>query len=257
MIHELADVHPEAMIADDVEVGPWTSIGPRVEIGAGSWVGPHVVIKGPTKIGRNNKVYQFSSIGDDPQDVTYQGEDTFLEIGDNNVIREYCMINRGTVKGGGLTELGNNNFLMAYVHIGHDCHVSNDIIMTNYAALSGHVTIEDHAIIGGYSAIHQFCTIGKYSFVTKATYITKDVLPYIIVAGNSSPSAFGLNSVGLKRHGFAQETIDQLRRAYKIIFRKGNTVQQAIADLLEMVPGCPEIKSLIDAMQNSERGIVR
>ena len=256
MIHKFADIHPDANIADDVTVGPWTSIGADVEIGSGTWIGPHVVIKGPTKIGKNNKIHQFSSIGDDPQDVTYAGEPTELTIGDNNIIREFCMINRGTVKGGGLTKIENNNFFMAYVHIAHDCLVGNNTIFANYAALSGHVIIEDFAIIGAYSAIHQFCTVGEHSFIAKATYVTKDVVPYVMIAGHTA-SACGLNTVGLKRRGFSPETVENLRRAYKSIFRRGLTVQQSIVELMEMIPECPEVRSFIDALKNSERGIVR
>lgn len=257
MIDPKADVHLEAKIADDVVVGPWTVIGPEVEIGPGSWVGPHVVIKGPTKIGRNNQIFQFSSVGDAPQDVTYAGERTVLEIGDDNIIREYCMINRGTVKGGGLTKIGNKNFLMAYVHIAHDCHVGDHTIFANYAALSGHVNVEDYAIIGGYSAVHQFCTIGAHSFVAKATYLTKDVAPFVVVAGGHAPTTCGINSKGIKRRGFTSEDIENLRRAYKVIFRRGLTVQQALVELHEMLPNCAAIGDFISALEKSTRGIVR
>jgi len=159
MLVKNVDIHPSAKIADDVEIGPWSVIGADVEIDSGTWVGPHVVIKGPTKIGKNNKIFQFSSIGDAPQDVTYAGEKTTLEIGDNNTIREYCMINRGTPKGGGATRIGDHNFLMAYAHIGHDCMVGNQTILTNYAALAGHVEVGDYTIIGAYAAVHQFCVL--------------------------------------------------------------------------------------------------
>ncbi len=256
MIDKHAIIHPSAKIADSVAIGPWTVVGADVEIGEGTWIGPHVVINGPTKIGKNNKIFQFSSIGDAPQDMTYKGENTCLEIGDGNTIREYCMINRGTVKGGGLTKIGNDNFLMAYVHIAHDCIVGNETMFANYAALSGHVIIEDYAIIGGYAAVHQFCTVGKYSFVTRATYITKDVIPFIIVAGYN-PEASGLNMVGLKRRGFSTETLENLRRAYKIVFRRSLTVQQALDELVELASVCPEVQQIIDALKKSERGIVR
>lgn len=256
MIDSRVQIDPSAKIAEDVEIGPWTVIGPDVEIDSGCWIGPHVVINGPTRIGKNNKIHQFSSLGDAPQDVTYQGEDTVLEIGDNNVIREYCMLNRGTIKGGGRTKIGNNNYLMAYAHIGHDSIVGDNIIMVNYSALSGHVVVHDHAIIGGYSAVHQFCTVGSHAFIAKGTYVTKDVLPYIMIAGHT-PGACGLNTVGLKRRGFSTDAVESLRRAYKVIFRRGLTVQQAIVELLEMVPDCPEVRPLIEALQQSERGIVR
>ncbi|TAL60600.1 MAG: acyl-ACP--UDP-N-acetylglucosamine O-acyltransferase [Legionella sp.] len=256
MIDERAIIHPSAKLAKGVTVGPGTIIGPDVEIGENTWIGPHVVIEGPTTIGKNNKIFQFASVGDAPQDITYQGEPTRLEIGDNNVIREYCMISRGTLKGRGVTCVGDNNFLMAYSHIGHDCIVGNNIIMVNYAALSGHVTINDYAIIGGYAAIHQFCLVGAYAFIARATYVTKDVLPYVMIAGHAT-SACGINTVGLRRRGFSSSAIDGLRRAYKIIFRKGLTVQQAVTDLELMQGECPEVIPMIDALNQSTRGIVR
>lgn len=256
MIDERAMIHPSAKIAEGVSIGPGSFIGPDVEIGENTWVGPHVVIQGPTKIGKNNKIFQFASVGDEPQDITYQGEPTRLEIGDNNVIREYCMISRGTVKGGGLTRIGDHNFLMAYAHIGHDCMVGNHIIMVNYSALSGHVILEDYAIIGAYAAIHQFCLVGAYAFIARATYITKDVLPYVLIAGHTT-SACGINTVGLRRRGFSSAAIDGLRRAYKIIFRKGLTIQQAVSELEKMQEDCPEVCMMIDAINKSTRGIVR
>ncbi|KTD15908.1 acyl-ACP--UDP-N-acetylglucosamine O-acyltransferase [Legionella israelensis] len=256
MISKNAIIHPSAKLAKDVIVGAGTVIGADVEIGEGTWIGPHVVIEGPTVIGKNNKIFQFASIGDEPQDITYQGEPTRLEIGNNNVIREYCMISRGTVKGGGVTKIGNHNFLMAYSHIGHDCMVGNHIIMVNYAALSGHVILHDYAIIGAYAAVHQFCHVGAYAFIARATYVTKDVLPYVMIAGHTT-SACGINTVGLRRRGFSSSVIDQLRRAYKIIFRKGLTVQQAIMELELMQQECPEIVPMIDVLNQSTRGIVR
>ncbi len=256
MIDESAIIHSSAKIAAGVSIGPGSYIGADVEIGEGTWIGPHVVIQGPTTIGKNNKIFQFASVGDEPQDITYKGEPTRLEIGDNNIIREYCMISRGTVKGGGLTKVGNHNFLMAYAHIGHDCMVGNHIIMVNYSALSGHVVLEDYAIIGAYAAIHQFCLVGAYAFIARATYVTKDVLPYVMIAGHTT-SACGINTVGLRRRGFSSEAIDTLRRAYKIIFRKGFTVQQALEALEQMLDECVEITPIIAALKSSTRGIVR
>lgn len=256
MIDDRAIIHSSAKLAKGVSVGPGSIIGADVEIGEGTWVGPHVVIEGPTVIGKNNKIFQFASVGDEPQDITYQGEPTRLEIGDNNIIREFCMISRGTVKGGGLTRLGNHNFLMAYTHIGHDCMVGNHVIMVNYAALSGHVVINDFANIGAYAAIHQFCHIGAYAFIARATYVTKDVLPYIMIAGHTT-AACGINTVGLRRRGFSSSAIDCLRRAYKIIFRKGLTVQQAVAELELLQKDCPEVLPMIDVLNQSTRGIVR
>lgn len=256
MINESAIIHPSAKLAEGVSIGPGSFIGADVEIGEGTWVGPHVVIQGPTTIGKHNKIFQFASVGDEPQDITYQGEPTRLEIGDNNIVREYCMISRGTVKGGGLTRIGNNNFFMAYSHVGHDCMVGNHTIMVNYAALSGHVILNDFAIIGAYAAVHQFCHIGTYAFIARATYVTKDVLPYVMIAGHAT-SACGINTVGLRRRGFSSSAIDHLRRAYKIIFRKGFTVQQAVAELEMMSRDCPEVIPMIDVLNNSSRGIVR
>lgn len=256
MIDERAMIHPSAKLAAGVTVGPGSVIGANVEIGENTWIGPHVVIEGPTVIGKNNKIFQFASVGDEPQDITYQGEPTRLEIGDNNVIREYCMISRGTVKGGGITRIGNDNFFMAYSHVGHDCDVGNHIIMVNYSALSGHVIINDYAIIGAYAAVHQFCHVGAYAFIARATYVTKDVLPYVMIAGHMT-SACGINTVGLRRRGFSSTAIDLLRRAYKIIFRKGLTVQQAVAELELMQNDCPEVIPMIDVLNNSSRGIVR
>lgn len=256
MINEHAMIHPSAKIAKGVTIGPGTIIGPDVEIGEGTWVGPHVVIQGPTVIGKNNKIFQFASVGDEPQDITYQGEPTRLEIGDNNIIREFCMISRGTVKGGGLTRVGDHNFFMAYTHVGHDCMVGNHVIMVNYSALSGHVEINDYANIGAYAAVHQFCKVGAYAFIARATYVSKDVLPYLMIAGHNS-SACGINTVGLRRRGFSSEAIDGLRRAYKVIFRKGLTVQEAIVELELLQVDCQEIAPMIEILKQSTRGIVR
>jgi UDP-N-acetylglucosamine acyltransferase len=256
VISKHALIDSSARLAEGVTVGPGTIIGADVEIGENTWIGPHVVIEGPSKIGKNNKIFQFSSIGDAPQDATYQGEPTCLEVGDNNVIREYCMLSRGTVKGGGLTRVGNHNYLMAHVHVGHDCILGNHIIMVNHSALSGHVVVHDYANIGGYAAVHQFCHVGESAFIARATYVTKDVLPYVMIAGHDS-AACGVNTVGLRRRGFSSESIDAIRRAYKIIFRKGLTVQQALAELEALQVEFPEVISLMDALNKSTRGIVR
>ncbi len=256
MIDVQAYIDPKAKIAPNVTIGPWTWIGPDVEIDEGTTVGAHVVIKGPTKIGKDNRIFQFASIGDDPQDISYQGETTYLDIGDRNLIREYCMINRGTKKGGSITKIGHDNYFMAHTHVGHDCHLGNHTILTNHAALSGHATIDDYAIIGAYSAVHQFCHVGEHAFVGKSSYVTKDVLPYIIVDGRT-PTAYGVNSRGLKRRGFTSETIDGLKRAYKIIFRQGLTVSQALAKLDELVSDCPDVAKMMAILTESERGIIR
>lgn len=256
MIHPNAVIHPSAKIADTVEIGPWTVIGADVEIEEHTWIGPHVVISGPCNIGPHNKIFQFSSVGEAPQDKRYKGEETRLEMGGHNVIREFCTIHRGTPTGKGITRIGHHNMLMAYSHIAHDCHIGDNTIFTNNASISGHVTVEDYAIIGAFSGVHQFCTIGAHSFIARASMIPKDVLPYVMISGNDAQVA-GLNTEGLKRRGFTPDKILSLRRAYKIIFRQGNTVKQAIAQLQEMVSECPEINHFIDRLANSQRGIVR
>ncbi len=255
-IDERAIIHPTAKIDEDVEIGPWTLIGPNVEVGAGTCIGSHVVIKENTKIGKHNKIHAFASLGDDPQHKGYTGADTFLEIGDRNIIREYCTLNRGTEEGGGVTRIGNDNFLMAYVHVAHDCVVGNETVFVNNSSLAGHVHVSDFATLGGFVGVHQRCFIGAYSFISRAAMVTKDVLPYILVANNPS-GAHGLNKVGLKRHGFTTETLASLQQAYRVIFTSKLLVADAIAELQKMVATCPEIKLLIDGLNHSERGIVR
>lgn len=256
MIDSRTVIDPSARIADNVTIGPWSVIGPDVEIGEGTVIGPHVVIKGPTKIGRDNKIYQFASVGDDPQDKKYAGEKTRLEIGDRNIIRECATINRGTVQGGGVTRIHDDNLIMAYVHIGHDCTIGNNTIFSNNASLAGHVTVQDYAIMSGFSAVHQFAVVGAYSFIARATMVARDVLPYLFVCGHEA-TPYGLNTEGLKRRGFSPETIMKLRRAYKIIYRNGLSLQDAIVKLEEMVSECPEVQLMIDGLKNTVRGITR
>lgn len=256
MISPHALIDKNARIAENVTIGPWTVIGPDVEIDEGTTIASHVVIKGPTRIGRNNKIFQFASVGEDPQDKKYAGEKTLLEIGDHNIIRESCTINRGTVQAGGITRIGNDNLFMACVHIAHDCIIHNNATFANHASLAGHVIVEDYAILSGFSGVHQFCYIGKHSFVGGGTMVTMDVLPYVLVDGHEAKTC-GLNSEGLKRRGFSSEAINILRRAYKIIFRNGLTVSQALEQLNELLAECPEVGLLIEALQRSTRGIVR
>ena len=255
-IDERAIIHSTAKIADDVEIGPWTLIGSQVEIGVGTVVGSHVVVKENTKIGQHNKIHAFSSLGGDPQHKDYAGAETFLEIGDHNVIREFCTISRGTEEGGGVTRVGNGNFLMAYVHIAHDCIVGNETVFVNNSSLSGHVHVNDFARLGGFVGVHQFCSIGAYSFVSRAAMVAQDVLPYLLVANNPI-SVYGLNKVGLKRRGFTAQTLTHLQKAYKIIFNSKLLVTDAIAELEKMLIICPEVKLLVDSLSKSERGIVR
>jgi UDP-N-acetylglucosamine acyltransferase len=256
VIDDRAMIDASARIADDVHIGPWSYIGPNVEIGTGTVIGPHVVIKGPTCIGRYNKIYQFASIGEDPQDKKYKGEPTRLEIGDNNIIRESCTISRGTVQGGSLTRVGNNNLFMAYVHIAHDCIVNNNTIFSNNASLSGHVTVDDYAILSGFSGVHQFCHIGAHSFLAMGTLVGKDIPPYVLVSG-AKASPHGLNAEGLKRRGFSAMTIRWLRRAYKVVYRQGLLLNDAIHKLEAMVPECAEINLLLEFLRHSTRGIIR
>lgn len=255
-IDNRAIIHPTAKIAEDVSVGPWTIIGPHVEIGAGSEIGSHVIIKQHTKIGCNNKIYPYASLGEDPLHLAYKGEETWLIIGDNNVIREFSTLNRGTVPGGGATRIGNNNLIMSYVHIAHDCKIGNNTQFVNNASLAGHVHIEDYVIVGLFVGIHQYCSVGAHSFVSQAAMVTKDILPYILVAGHD-PSVSGLNVVGLKRRGFNDETINHLREAYNIIFRRNLTVKEALVQLEAMLAICPEVNLFIEGLQNSKRGVIR
>jgi UDP-N-acetylglucosamine acyltransferase len=256
VIDNTAIIHPSARIAADVHIGPWTLIGEDVEIDAGTWIGPHVVIKGPTKIGKENKIFQFSSIGEAPQDKKYQGEKTLLQIGDRNVIREFCTFNRGTVQDKSMTKIGDDNLFMAYVHIAHDCVVGNHTIFANNASLAGHVIVEDFAILGGFAGVLQSCRMGMNSFASMGAMIDKDVPPFVKVSGYYA-KPFGLNTIGMKRRGFATETLVNLRRAYKMIYRKGYTIKQALLELESLLASCPEIQVMIDFIQDSNRGIVR
>ncbi|MGH8612301.1 MAG: acyl-ACP--UDP-N-acetylglucosamine O-acyltransferase [Gammaproteobacteria bacterium] len=257
MIDPCAIVDDRATIGEGVRIGPWSMIGPRVEIGPGTWVGPHVVIRGPTRIGRNNRIFQFSSIGDDAQDKKYRGEaEPRLEIGDGNTIREHCTLNRGTLQGGGVTRLGDCNWIMAYVHIAHDCLVGNHTVFANNASLAGHVVVDDHAVLGGFSAVHQYCRVGAHSFSAIATVITKDVPPYVLVSENPA-RAHGVNREGLRRNGFESESIEAIRRAYRVLYRQNLLLKEAIGRLEEIALECNRVAPLVDFLRQSSRGIVR
>ncbi len=257
MIHEKAVVHPNARIAEGVEIGPFSVIGENVTIGQDTWIGPHVVITGWTTIGKNCKIFQFSSIGEVPQALKFKGEESHVIIGDNNVIREFVTINRATTHGGGKTVLGNENFLMAYAHVAHDCLLGNQVIMSNASTLAGHIEIEDGAIIGGLSAVHQFVRIGAYSFISGLTGVPQDIPPYILVAGGRC-KPYGLNMVGLKRHGFSDKTIKGLKKAYKIIFRSGLMIEKAIKTIQQdEISTIPEVLHFAQFIQGSKRGICR
>jgi UDP-N-acetylglucosamine acyltransferase len=256
VIHPTAIIDSSAKIADSVEVGAYSIIGADVEIGEKTWIGPHVVIQGPCKIGSENKLFQFSSIGEVPQDKKFHGEVSHLEIGDRNTIREFATINRGTEDGGGITRIGNDNWLMAYIHIAHDCQVGDSTIFANNASLAGHAIVEDFAILGGFTLVHQFCKIGQHAFCGMGSAISKDVPPYTMA--NGSPAhTHGLNSEGIKRKGFSKETMKALRDAYKIIYRSNNTVEVAKAELKPLAEKFSEVKIMLDFIEQSERGILR
>lgn len=255
-IHPTAIIDPNARIAAGVTIGAYSVIGAEVEIGEGSWIGPHVVINGPTKIGRENKIFQFASVGDAPQDKKYRNEPTRLEIGDRNVIREGCTINRGTIQDQSLTRIGNDNWIMAYVHVAHDCIVGNNTILANNVALAGHVTVGDFVILGGFTLAHQFVSIGAHAFTAMGTAVGKDVPPYVMVAGNPA-APHGLNSEGLKRRGFTTEQLTSLRRAYKILYRSGKTLEEAMAELTPMTENAPELVPFVQFLATQTRGIVR
>ncbi|WP_440904593.1 acyl-ACP--UDP-N-acetylglucosamine O-acyltransferase [Catenovulum sp. SX2] len=256
MIHQTAIIDSKAKLAPNVSVGPWSYIGADVEIGEGTVIGSHVVIKGPTKIGRNNKIFQFSSIGEECQDKKYAGEPTRLEIGDNNIIRESVTIHRGTVQDNSLTKIGSGNLLMAYVHIAHDCMVGDNNILANNATLAGHVHVGDFAILGGFTGVHQFCKIGSYSFCGVGSVVVKDVIPYLMAAGqNAVPH--GMNTEGLRRKGYSAEAISALKKAYKIIYRQGLTLAAAQQELVELAKDEPCVQLIVDFLQDSSRGIIR
>lgn len=256
-IHPSAIIDPSAQIADDVTIGAYSIIGADVVIGSGCQIASHVVIKGPTTIGQNNRIFQFATIGEDCQDKKYHGERTFLEIGDNNVIRENCTIHRGTVQDNSLTKMGNGNLLMVNTHIAHDCIVGNDCVFANNTGLAGHVKVGNSVIVGGNTGIHQFCQIGSYAMMGGASLVLKDIPAYVMVSGNPAQAA-GMNFEGMRRRGWSSETITLLKRAYKIVYRQGLTLDVAVAQLeQEILPICPEVSAFIDSLKASTRGITR
>lgn len=255
VIHETAIIDPSAKLAADVRVGPYSVIGPDVFIDEGTEIGPHAVIKGPSRIGKHNKIFQFASIGEDCQDKKFIGEHATLEVGDGNVFREFCTIHRGTAHGGSVTRIGNDNLFMAYTHVAHDCIVGNEVVMSNNATLAGHVVVGDAAIMSGFTAIHQFCYVGAHSFIGGGAKVVKDILPFVMISCDAHCA--GLNLVGLKRRGYDADSIAILKKAYRIIFRSGNTVAQSIEELEQLVPECEAVQAFIDGLQASERGIVR
>ncbi|MDQ1812301.1 acyl-ACP--UDP-N-acetylglucosamine O-acyltransferase [Massilia sp. CCM 9210] len=259
-IHPSAIVDPRAQLDSSVEVGAFSIIGPHVSIGAGTVVGPHVVIEGHTTIGKDNKFFQFSSIGAPPQDKKWDGEPTRLEVGDRNTVREFCTFNTGTVQDEGVTRLGNDNWISAYCHLAHDCQVGSNTIFSNNAQLAGHVEVGDWAILSGFAGVHQFCKIGAHAFIGMYTSLTQDVPPFVLVSGNPA-SAHGVNIEGMKRRGFTRPQIDGVRAAYKLIYRSGMTLEAAKAALVDQQHESPDAAADIGAMLaflgSASRGIVR
>jgi UDP-N-acetylglucosamine acyltransferase len=255
-IHPTAIVDSKAELDSSVEVGAYSVVGAGVKVGAHTRIGSHVVLKGPTIIGKNNQIFQFSSLGEQPQDKKYADEPTTLEIGDNNTIREFCTFNRGTVQDKGATRIGNDNWIMAYVHIAHDCQIGNHTIMANNSSLAGHVDIHDYAILGGFTLIHQFCKVGAHVITAVNTVVFKDIPPYVTAAGYDA-KPHGINAEGLKRRGFSPDTITQIKRAYKALYRNGLTLEEAKLELVEMQKNCSDIALLTDFLNTSTRGIVR
>jgi UDP-N-acetylglucosamine acyltransferase len=257
MIHPTAIVDPRTEIGAEVDIGPYAVIQSDVTIGEGTRIGAHAVIGEGTRIGKQCQIYQFASVGEAPQALVYKGEKTSLVLGDQNIVREFVTLNRGTAQGGGRTIIGNGNFFMAYSHVAHDCAVGNRTVLANGATLAGHIELEDHAVIGGLSAVHQFCRIGAHAFVSGMTGITQDLPPFMLASG-SRARLYGLNTVGLKRFNFSDATIRALKKAYRIIFRSGLTLKKAVKTVEEDdIFLIPEVKHLLDFIQHSKRGICR
>ena len=256
MIHSTALISDSAIIADDVQIGPFAIVGDQVEIGSGTRIDSHTVVNGPCKIGKDNHIYQFASIGDDPQDKKYADEPTRLEIGDRNTIREYCTISRGTVQDEGITSLGDDNWIMAYAHIAHDCRVGNHTIFANGATLAGHVHVGDWAIFAGFSGAHQFCHVGAHAFLGMYAGSSRDVPAYTMITGQP-PAPRGINSEGLKRRGFTEEQIRNIKNAYKVVYRQGLKLADAIVELESRIGDQPELKLFVDSLRTSERGLIR
>ncbi|MEI7574569.1 MAG: acyl-ACP--UDP-N-acetylglucosamine O-acyltransferase [Methylotenera sp.] len=255
-IHATAIVDVSAELDSSVEIGAYSIIGANVKIDAGTRIAGHVMINGPTVIGKNNHIFQYSSLGEAPQDKKYNGEPTSLQIGDNNTIREFCTFNRGTVQDKNITKIGSDNWIMAYVHIAHDCQIGNHTILANNASLAGHVDINDYAILGGFTLVHQFCKIGSHVITAVGSVVFKDIPPYVTAAGYEA-KPHGVNAEGLKRRGYTTESILQIKRAYKALYRSGLTLDEAKIELAIMQKTTPEIKLLTDFLNVSTRGIVR
>jgi UDP-N-acetylglucosamine acyltransferase len=257
-IHPTAIIDSSCRISPEAQIGPYSIIGPNAGIGAGTVLDSHVFIQGWTQIGERCHFYSHSSVGTDPQDLKYRGEPTFLEIGHDNVFREFVTLNRGTTGGRGTTRIGSNNFIMAYAHIAHDSLVGNHVIMANAATLAGHVTVEDHATVGAFSAVHQFCNVGAHAFIGGFSVITRDALPYVKTVGERNQAKiYGINTLGVQRKGFSEQSITELKRAYKILFRSKMNTGDALAKVREVEWTAPEVSTLIAFIEKSERGFIR
>jgi UDP-N-acetylglucosamine acyltransferase len=256
LIDSKAIVHSHAELADDVSVGPYSIIGADVKIGSGTIIGPHVVIKGPTFIGKENRIYQFTSIGEDPQDKKYAAEITRLEIGDRNTIREFTSMHRGTQQDNCVTKIGDDNLFMAYTHVAHDCIIGNNVIMANGASLAGHVHLNNNAILGGFTLVHQFTQVGQYSFAAMGSAITQDIPPFIMVGGKPT-RPHGINSVGMERNGISTEDIRLIRNAYKIIYKMNLRLEDAIEKMEDMSSDSKQLTDMISFLRNVSRGILR
>jgi UDP-N-acetylglucosamine acyltransferase len=256
-IHPTAVIHPETELASDVRVGAYSMIGPGVQIDAGTEIGPHVVIDGPTKIGKDCRFFPFASIGQIPQDLKFHGERSELVIGNSNVFREFVTFHRGTEGGGKITEIGHDNFFMAYAHVAHDCKIGSFVIMANAATLAGHVTIEDHCVVGAFTGIHQFCRVGKYGFIGGYSVITKDVLPFSKTVGSRGAHCYGMNTIGLRRKGFDEKKLRILKKAYRLLLQAKLNTRQALEAITKEVPQIEEVAYLTDFIRSSQRGIIK
>jgi len=255
-VHPSALVDPKARIGNGVSIGPGCVVGPQAEIGEGTWIGAHVVIDGRIRIGRNNRIFHFASLGAPPQDKKYAGEDTAVEIGDNNTIREYVTVNRGTAADAGVTRVGSDNWIMAYVHFAHDCQIGSHTIFANACQLAGHVSVGDWAIFGATTLVHQFVHIGAHAFTGMGTYLAQDLPPYVKAAGNMA-RPYGINSEGLRRRGFSAEAIAALKRAYKTLYRGGLSLEEAKRELAAQSAACPPVALFLEFLKNSKRGFIR
>ncbi len=257
MIHPTAQIDPSAKLGAHVSVGAYSVVGAEVEIGEGTVIGPHVVIEGPTRIGRDNRISQFASLGGAPQDKKFQGERTELVIGDRNLIREFVTINRGTGDGGGVTRIGNDNWLLAYVHVAHDCQIGNNTVFSNYSALAGHVEIGDFVIMSGFSGVHQFCKVGAHAFIGMGCLVGSDVPPFVMMANEQRGRPRGINSEGLKRRGFDASRISAIKRAYRTLYMAGLTLSDAREQLVALAQESDDVRSMLEFLDRSERALAR